>query len=257
MHNSMSIRAGVLILGSLLWDNADRERWRQQRLGIAAAQQVGLPIRYGRLSGKQRGYTNTMVLSSLCYAHSELGMAFIVPCVGPVQTAEDLIIEARELAKAERLAEWTWGAIGVLVNPTSKVPGEVLAGWKDFATQRLHGCELFTKHTQSERPILSQSGFLRLRWPQPVDRSKSINLDLLLATPTAPTLAGGHYPRPREIGEKYARQNRPEYFVENVRHQIRTGHDKDIWKNSLRLRPEWAKQYADVAVALELGHVKS
>jgi hypothetical protein len=247
----MSIRAGVLILGSLLWDNADRERWRQQRLEMAAAQQVWLPIRYGRLSGT-RGDTHTMVLSNLCYAHKELGIAVVVPCIGPVQTADDLITEARGLAQAERLRDWIWGAVGVLANPTSKVPGEILAGWKDFAAKRLHGCELFTKHTKSERPILSQSGFLRLRWPQPVGSSKSINLDLLLATPTAPTLAGSHYPRPREIGETYARQNRPGYFVENVRHQIRTAHDKDIWKSSLRLRPEWANQYADVAVALGL-----
>ena len=77
--------------------------------------------------------------------------------------AGDLIKEACELASAERLREWTWGAVGVLANPRSKVPSEILAGWKDFAAQRLHDCELFTYHTKSERPILSQSGLLRLR----------------------------------------------------------------------------------------------
>jgi hypothetical protein len=72
----MSIRAGVLILGSLYWNNADREQWRRERLDIAAAQKVWLPIRYGRLSGEQRGHTHTMMLSRLCYAHRELGVAY-------------------------------------------------------------------------------------------------------------------------------------------------------------------------------------
>jgi hypothetical protein len=248
----MKLRAGVLILGSLLWDSARRERWRRQCLEMAAARQVWLPMRYGRLSGT-RGHTHTMVLSNLCYAHSELGVGFIVPCIRPIQTASDLITEARELANAEGLVDWTWGAVGVLANPTSKIPREILGGWKDFAAERLEACDLFTHHTKSERPTLSKSGLLQLRWPSRVDTSKPINLDLLLATPTAPTLTHGRYPRPREIGETYAKQDRPEYFVENVRHHIRTAHDKDIWRSSVRLRPEWAKQYPDIGVALGLG----
>jgi hypothetical protein len=249
----MKLRVGVLILGSLLWDNANRERWRQRRLDMAAAKPVWLPIRYGRLSGIQRGHTHTMVLSKLCYAHRELGVGFIVPCTRPIQTADDLITEARELANAEGLAEWTWGAVGVLANPASKVPSEILAGWKDFAAERLRNCDLFTQHAKSERSTLSPSGLLRLRWPTRVDNLKAINFDLLLATPTAPTLIDGRYPRPREIGETYARQDHPEYFVKNVRHRIRTEHDKDIWKSSLRLKPEWARQCPDVGAALRLG----
>ena len=248
----MKLRVGVLILGSLLWDNADRQRWRRERLKMASARRVRLPIRYGKLSST-RGYTHTMVLSNLCYAHRELGVAFVVPCRSLIQTADDLITEALELAKAERLDDWTWGAVGVLANPTSKVPGEILAGWKEFASERLRDCDLFTQHTKSERSTLSPSGLLRLRWPRRVGNVKAINLDLLLATPTAPTLINGRYPRPREIGETYVRQDRPEYFVKNVRHRIRTARDIDIWKSSLRLRPDWAKQYPDVGAALRLG----
>ena len=61
-----------------------------------------------------------MVLSNLCYAHRELGVAFVVPCRRLIQTADELITEARELAEAERLDDWTWGAVGVLANPTSR-----------------------------------------------------------------------------------------------------------------------------------------
>gem|GEM_PF-6934668 len=147
---------------------------------------------------------------------------------------------------------WTWGAVGVLANPTSEVPAEILVGWEDFAAEKLRNCDLFTHRTKSERSIISESGLLRLRWPRRVDTSKPVDLDILLATPTASTLPDGRYPRARKIGERYARQARPEYFVENVRHHIRTAHDKDIWRNSLRLKPEWAKQYADVGVVLAL-----
>jgi len=87
-----------------------------------------------------------MVVSNLCYAHSKLGVGCIVPCIRPIQTASDLITEARELAKAGHLSEWTWGAVGVLANPTRKIPREILGVWKDFAAERLHACDLFTHH---------------------------------------------------------------------------------------------------------------
>jgi hypothetical protein len=49
------LTAGVLIIGSLLWDS-DKERpaWRAARLNVAAAQTVTAPIRYGRLSKSRR-----------------------------------------------------------------------------------------------------------------------------------------------------------------------------------------------------------
>jgi hypothetical protein len=58
---------GILIIGSLLWDER-RKAWRDERLEQDSADTVVAPIRYGRLSGQQRGHTYTMVFSRGCEA---------------------------------------------------------------------------------------------------------------------------------------------------------------------------------------------
>jgi hypothetical protein len=49
------LNAGILIIGSLLWD-AERKGWRDARLEMPTAATVTAPIRYGRLSGTRRGH---------------------------------------------------------------------------------------------------------------------------------------------------------------------------------------------------------
>src|SRR6266446_1938991 len=65
---------------------------------IASAQAVTAPIRYGRLSGKKRGHTYTMVFSRLC----SIGQAKVVRCSNTVSSTADLIEEAEHLWKAEQ-----------------------------------------------------------------------------------------------------------------------------------------------------------
>ena len=95
----MPLTAGVLIIGSLLWDSEeDHPTWRDVRLDIASAQAVTAPIRYGRLSGKKRGHTHTMVFSRLC----KIGQAKVVHCCHTVSSTADLIEEADIFWKAEQ-----------------------------------------------------------------------------------------------------------------------------------------------------------
>ena len=64
---------GVLIIGSLFWDNSTRDEWRRDRLDLERRQYVRAPIRYGRQS-TGRGCSYTMVFSAgLCEA--EFGTA--------------------------------------------------------------------------------------------------------------------------------------------------------------------------------------
>ena len=79
----MSLNAGILIIGSLLWDD-ERRAWRDARLEMGLAETVMAPIRYGRLSGKRRGHTYTMVFSRLCQA----GQAKVVRCSHTVVRGE-------------------------------------------------------------------------------------------------------------------------------------------------------------------------
>jgi hypothetical protein len=70
------MRAGILIVGSLLWDpKREREAWRRSRLAIDRSVLVRVPIRYGRRS-ESRGNTFTM---TICIGGG-LGQAVVVPC---------------------------------------------------------------------------------------------------------------------------------------------------------------------------------
>jgi len=92
------LTAGVLIIGSLLWDSEKgRPAWRDARLDVASAQAVTAPIRYGR-KARTRGNSFTMVFSRQCPA----GLAKLVPCSHTISTPQDLITEAEYLWKAEK-----------------------------------------------------------------------------------------------------------------------------------------------------------
>jgi hypothetical protein len=81
------LTAGVLIIGSLVWDSEKgRSAWRDKRLNMAEAQTVTAPIRYGRLS-ESRGHSYTMVLSRLC----PVGQAKLVPCSHTISSLQDLL----------------------------------------------------------------------------------------------------------------------------------------------------------------------
>ena len=69
----MPLNGGILIVGSLLWDER-REGWRRSRLDMESAELVTAPIRYGRQS-ETRGNTYTMVFSRGC----DTGKAMVVP----------------------------------------------------------------------------------------------------------------------------------------------------------------------------------
>src|SRR5260370_7892191 len=122
------LTAGVLIIGSLLWDSKKgRPAWREARLDRTSAQSVTAPIRYGRLS-ESRGNTYTMVFSRLCDA----GRAKVLRCTRSISTPEDLIVEAEALWKAEqpgacpgRIAA-EWGCVALLCNPDRQIPENLL-----------------------------------------------------------------------------------------------------------------------------------
>jgi hypothetical protein len=250
-----TLHAGVLILGSLLWDNANRENWRRQRLHMRAAERVWLPIRYGRESRKTRRNTHTMVFSTLCYRQRQLGVGYAVPCSRDIKGVDDLIEQAGSLAEAEGLKDlaWTWGAVGILENPSIALPQEITDAWRQHFRRASRDCELFRTHAPSERAVVSEDGFLRLRWPTRVDGNGPVKLDLLLATPTAPTLTGGRYPSPREIGSKYANQDYPTYFIGNITRQIRTAQDLPIWKAMILSRPDWEAHYERIGRTVSAG----
>src|SRR5262249_53402570 len=148
-----------------------------------------LPIRYGRESHTRRN-THTMVFSTLCYRQRQLGMGYAVPFSHDINGADDLIERVESLGEAEGLRDlaWTWGAVGILKNPSISLPQGMEEVWRQYCGCPSRNCELSGTPAPSERAVISKDGFLRLRWPTRVNEKGPVKLDLLLGTPTAPTL---------------------------------------------------------------------
>lgn len=137
----MQLKVGILIIGSLYWDGrGNRDSWRRTRLNMTAESAVNVPIRYGRLS--QSG-TYTMVFAPACPP----GQAKVVPCARNVSCLKDLSTEAKWLWAAEVRAvpeseaglgdsvAKSWGCVGLLPNPDSKISKSFLAEWREFVAR--------------------------------------------------------------------------------------------------------------------------
>src|SRR5260370_22374976 len=155
--------AGILISGSLLWDER-RRPWREARLDRDSAQTAAAPIRYGRLS-ESRGKTYTMVFSRLCAG----GHAKVLRCTRGVSTPADLIAEAEALWKAEQPGADTgriavnWGCVALLCNPAQKSPEDILQGWADRVGREPGYGHM--SQTKEEVALVSEKGLLQIAWP--------------------------------------------------------------------------------------------
>jgi hypothetical protein len=230
---AVPLKTGVLIIGSLLWD-AERGRpaWREARLDMGSVRAVTAPIRYGRLSGKGRGHTYTIVFSR----SAGIGHAVAVRCRHDVSTPAELVVEAEALWKAEqpgaasgRIADY-WGCVALLCNPERVIPGEILKAWGD-RVGREPGYGNVTQ-TEAEGRLIDQNGLLQIDWPRLVEGGASLSLDLLLVTANDPEIGDTrpNYPDANQVaGAWNAAANRfAEYFWKNTDNGIRTFEDDQI-----------------------------
>jgi len=157
------------------------------------------------------------------------------------------------LAKAEGLSSWTWGGVALLKNVHSEIPKKIIQEWRRYFASQAQKCRVMTTYLRSEWPALGKTGVLRMRWPKPV--GQQFDFDLLLATPTQPSLVVGtnkraRYPSAEEIGSTFVAKALPDYFINNVRNSIRTAQDHRIWNAMVMKCPEWEHVYAEVSTAL-------
>ena len=241
------ISIGVLIIGSLYWDSSEhRKRWRRECLELDAKKYVRVPIRYGRLSAK-RGCSYTMVFSMSLVHEERLGRAIIVPYKQRVRVVADLVEQARQLWTAERdsgkpngrisAKDGYWGCVGLLINPDSPIPDCWLPGWRQHVSGE-QDCYEALKTANDEQPVVDGSGLLQIPWPRSEDGS-ALEVDLLLATATNPTIVGGHYPSPCEVADAWNTlhgKKHVEYFDKNIRYGIKTFQDHIIEDRLRELR---------------------
>lgn len=237
----MPLDVGILIIGSLFWDDK-RRAWRDARLDMKSAQPVTVPIRYGRLS-TSRGDTYTMVFSRLCKS----GQGLAVRCTRGISSPAELFAEAEALWKAEqpnaaahRIAS-DWGCVALLPNPDRKIPAEIVRAWGE-RVGREPGYGQITQ-AKEEGALITPAGLLQISWPRVAPGGEPLQADLLLATANDPTLAGtpGGYPTAEMVAGAWnkAGGNYAEYFWSNAESGIRTFQDEEIRG---RLRPRGTEE---------------
>jgi len=237
----MGLRVGILVVGSLYWDNTPaRKLWRAERLTASKSLSVLAKIRYGRLSSS-RGNTYTMVFS----ASIAPGTAKVLPCKASIETMRDLLNEADALSEAEGLGDgslWKpFGCVGVLANPSSAAALDVLPDWSVEFRKRLNpNADITQTRALGEDPTISQNGVLNLPWPTYVASGRQYDGDMLLATATSPSLeSGGRYPSTQQIALAIVRSGYSEYFCNNVLNGLATVEDRDIWRHIRAASPSW------------------
>jgi hypothetical protein len=147
MNKVKKINGGVILMGSLYWENEFnaypneeskklgkyRRVWREKNLNTSKTKVIDLPIRYGRCSGK-RGDTYTMVLSNEYL--NRMGTGLIVPFKNEFENTQQITTQLNRLAKAEDISGNSkkklaaiWGAIAIWINPNSQYKTQIEKYW--------------------------------------------------------------------------------------------------------------------------------
>lgn len=224
------MKIGVLIVGSLYWDDSPpRAAWRSERLDCVRRQRVRVSVRYGRRSSR-RGDSYTMVFSS-GLREEQFGTAIAIPF-----KSENLLEEGEHLWAAEapsaggpkgRISA-RWGCVALLEHPQVPLPRDIRARWTERVVREPHYGKL--DHAHDELSAVDERGLLGICWPR-AENGSLLEMDALLATATCPTLNAGDYPSSRKIADAWSTlggRKEAKYFWCNRKHGITTFQDAEI-----------------------------
>ena len=230
----ISLNGGVIIIGSLLWDNdIQRLNWRDNSLDLESMISVKVPIRYGRVSSN-RNDTFTMVFSHECINSKLTGDAVFVPFRKNPLDFETLINEKTEIIKSERKKNnldndrnnWAWGSLGILLNPKvlERISDKreqamfLLSQWKD---KYYSDFKISEYKVGEELPVIDKSGVFQFNWPEGLEE-----YDFIIATATKPEI--NEYPDSKNIINRIISNEYSEYFLKNKQNGINTFQDELI-----------------------------
>lgn len=141
MTDSDELKGGVILIGSLFWEDENnaiderenrelarlRKQWREVNLETdrKEIQRLPLPIRYGRCSASRR-CTYTMVLGRLPEDKESFGLVIPYKNLFDFSDYTHFEEQARQLAEVEGISKngdkrlrKTWGCIGIYIKPDS------------------------------------------------------------------------------------------------------------------------------------------
>lgn len=224
----MEFKGGVIIVGSLFWDNEPkRMKWRQLYLEPTKNKiSTKVKIRYGRQSSSRKN-TYTIIFSN--HPTTEFGNAFILTFKDKIKNAENLENQAYAMADAEGLWKKTepslnksWGTLGLLINPKlekSKNLEIIKERWsKIYAEYEFDNSKYII---DNEPDIINEKGFIKMNWTDEMNE-----FDFLIATLTVPkpkSLLSG-----KDIYERMNNNGYNDYFLNNRKNGIMTFQDDEI-----------------------------
>lgn len=234
-EKTLNLNGGVLIIGSLLWQDylkvtGDdiRKTWRAEHLLADSKIMVSVPIRYGRYSKEDKIFTMTF---SKMLSNTKLGSGYFVPFRTPnIITMSDLYEEAKALSYAEGMKgsfTVSWGTLGIIFNKdriNKHLKSELIAFWKSKVTEKNTFNRWHYKGRDSETPCIKNNGIINFGWFKPLDsRQEELlnSFDFMLATVTLPT----PYPTLKELSENVRADKSRFYFIENYKNGITTYQD--------------------------------
>jgi len=239
----MNLKGGVLIIGSLFWqddqgtDLFQRKNWRSKRLAFKDRIHVFAPIRYGRLSRSDKFQigTYTMVLSKDAELRNELGTAYVIPMKKfTIKSLKGIQNQAKFLSIAENIQDDKlikgkdkWGIIGIVFNPKIDEPQKtkILNYWKGKLVKD-GGFDPNEYCISPEKPIMGSNGEILISWIKTIDdnmQKEMDQFDFLLATCTKPT----KYASIEGLQENI-RNDKRKYLYNNIKNGITTFIDRKV-----------------------------
>jgi hypothetical protein len=231
---SWNLRGGVIIIGSLLWqdylkkqgDNI-RINWRNAHLDLKNRIPVKVPIRYGRRSSSN---IMTMVFSNRMA--KKTGFGYVVPFKKKINNKDEFLCEALALSTAEGMQGkfvCSWGVLTYLLNDSidEDKKREIV---KLFRQRRNANFDITEYKVGRERSCVTKSLKLEINWLAPIsknDKHKIDELHFLLATATKPM---NKIPSLKEIAQSINGDNQRKYFINNLINGIITQDDFGIAK---------------------------
>jgi len=250
MSKNWNLTGGVIIIGSLLWEDhlnnrVNRKNWRNYHLDKKSKIMVKLPIRYGRYSDKG---IYTMVFSNNRQRYKKLGTGYIFPFKSnPINNFKQLALKSIAMSRAEGMHGKfcgvtnngeIWGKMGILFNNSKidiRTKESILSSWGAKISASSIGLSSGDfKFLKNEKSCITNKGELDINWVEPVDNrdSKKVSgFDFLIAAVTKPkhnTINMKRYPNVQEIAVSVNRDAQRFYFIKNVQAGITTSQDNAI-----------------------------
>lgn len=232
---SWNLKGGVIIIGSLLWqDYLDKQgddiraSWRTAHLYLNNKIPVKVPIRYGR---KSRSNIMTMVFSNRMARKT--GFGYVVPFKRTINNKHELLCEAMALSAAEGMKGnfvCSWGVLAYLLNDSIIDVNKKKEIVTLFRQRKNANFDVSEYKVGKERSCISKSLKLDINWVAPVSGNDKQQIDefhFLLATAIKPD---NKLPSHKEMAQTIKADIQRKYFINNLINGIITHDDFEIAK---------------------------